>query len=276
MKELKTYKIIVQYTESAAISKKFKVEYVVEALDRIEAKRKAEAEFDSYSLNSNASWIRTMDESSIRIWRMLPQDPTTPHFIDELIAKLPGNSQKESLKLLKRLGELEDTTATSKIIALTKKDDPKIVAAAIYTLGKFLDPTSFFAVKNTYFQKPFPEVKLAVAETLYKLALPEDDIKDFYRTAIVDKLTREIVFKIENISLLPLWLSQISNEEEFLWVKETAIKLGEKSLIALSAIDIEDQPQAFDYASKLALTFKDSALEKGLADWNIVVNKYGL
>ena len=49
MKANKTYKIIVPYTESAAPYKKFKIEYVVNAENRTEAKQKAEQDFDKYS-----------------------------------------------------------------------------------------------------------------------------------------------------------------------------------------------------------------------------------
>ena len=275
MKDLKTYKIIIPYIESADLSKKFKVEYLIEAENRNEAIKKADAEFNNYSLNSNASWVRTIDESGIRVWHVCKGDPPTPKFIDELISKLPGKTEKETLAMLERLGELEDAAATSKIISIMKKGSPKVVAAAVYTLGKFLDPTSFFAVKNTYTQKPFPEVKVAVVETLHKLALPGDDILDFYRTAMHDPLTREKVFKIENPALMQLWLAEVEGDKELELLKETTLKLGEGALMALIKINAE-HPKVFSLAKGLVLLLMPFATENDWLDFAVAANKYGL
>ena len=261
--------------ESAAPQKKFKVEYIVEAEDRFEAMKKAEKEFNSYSLNTSASWVRIPDQSSIRLWRVFPNDSQNPQFIDDLINKLPCKKAEDTIILLERLGQLEDTTASSKIISLIKKDNPDIVAAAIYTLGKIGDPSSFFAVENTYYQKSDPQIKLAVVDTLYKLALPEDNIIDFYRTAIHESETREAVFNIKCPTLIPLWLAEISDDKEFEIVKNNVLNIGEKALMILTSMNSK-HPQVFDYASKLVKLLEPQAIKYQWDDWPAATAKYKL
>ncbi len=275
MKSKKTYKIIVPYTESAAPYKKYKIEYVVKAENRNEAKILSEKEFDSYSHNNSASWVRIPDESSIRIWRVFPNDPTTPQFIDELIQQIPCKDQNKTINVLQRLGELEDSTASSKVISQIKTDNPQIVATAIYTLGSIGDPTSFFAVKNAYFQKKDSKIKEAVVKTLLKLALPDDNVLDFYITAIRDKATRQIVFDLEDSVLIPVWLAEISNDQEFEIVKKHVLKLGEKALMVLSTLNVK-HPKVFSYAAKLVEILKPIAIEKQWDDLPAALKKYEL
>ncbi|MBP5468222.1 MAG: HEAT repeat domain-containing protein [Candidatus Riflebacteria bacterium] len=275
MEKYKTYKVIIPYSESAASSRKYKIEYTVEARNCSEAKVLAKKKFDDYSINNNASWIRTPDLSGIRIWRVYPDDPPTPQFIDELIQKLPCKDPEETISILKRLGELEDITASSKIITVMKTDNPKIIAASIITLGNIGDPTSFFVVKNTYSQKNNDEIRLAVVNTLYKLALPEDDILDFYRVAIHNIMTRDSVFKLETPDLIPLWIAEISNDNEFETVKNTILKLGEKALSVLTKLNIK-HPEVFSQASKLVAKLKPIAIEKKWEDLPEALKKYNL
>lgn len=274
-KALKNYKIIIPYTESASPSKKFRIEYVIEAENRNEAGKKAEVQFNAYAGNTSASWVRIADPSGTRIWRILPGDPETPDFIDEVINKLPCRTPEETIECLERLGQLEDSAASSKIIALTKVDNPIIVAAAIKALGSIGDPTSFFAVKNTYNKKTAPEVKHAIVNNLIKLALPEDDILDFYRKAIRDTITRKSVFMLMNSDLLPLCTAEISCEEEFQMVRETTLKLGEKALAVLTTMNA-DHPEVFSNAKKLVEILKPMALENHWVDWLAASNKYRL
>ena len=273
MKPFKSYKIIVPYTESAAPTKKFVIEYDVDATNRVEAQKIAEDRFNLYSGNTSASWVRIPDQSGIRIWRRFPTDPETPEFIDDLIAELPGKSNSETLSLLNRLGDLEDIFASSKIISLTKLDEPAIVASAIDTLGKIADPTSYFAVKNTYFQKSHPDIKRAVVKALPNMALPEDDVIGFYKIAIKDKATREVVFNLDFVDLLPLWLQEIENESEFNAVKENVLCNAEKSLMILVTLDVSDD-KIFTYASRLVDTLEPIASENNLDDWPAAVKKY--
>lgn len=273
MKPFKSYKIIVPYTESAAPTKKFVIEYDVDATNRVEAQKIAEDRFNLYSGNTSASWVRIPDQSGIRIWRRFPTDPETPEFIDDLIASLPGKSNSETLSLLNRLGDLEDIFASSKIISLTKLDEPAIVASAIDTLGKIADPTSYFAVKNTYFQKSHPDIKRAVVKALPNMALPEDDVIGFYKIAIKDKATREVVFNLDFIDLLPLWLQEIENESEFNAVKENVLCNAEKSLMILVTLDVSDD-KIFTYASRLVDALEPIASENNLDDWPSAVKKY--
>ncbi len=273
MKPFKSYKIIVPYTESAAPAKKFVIEYDVDAANRVEAQKIAEDRFNLYAGNTSASWVRIPDQSGIRIWRRFPADPETPEFIDELISSLPGKSNSETLSLLNRLGDLEDIFASSKIISLTKLDEPAIVASAIDTLGKIADPASYFAVKNTYFQKSHPDIKRAVVKALPNMALPEDDVVGFYKIAIKDKDTREVVFKLNFVDLIPLWLQEIENESEFNAVKENVLYNAEKSLMILVTLDVSDD-KIFTCASRLIDALEPIASENNLDDWPAAVKKY--
>ena len=275
MKESKNYKIIISYTESGLPQKRFRIEYSETAFNRSEAIEKAEEKFNAYSHNNSASWVRILDPSAIRAWRVFPDDPNTPQFIDELIDCLPGKTTNETIKILKRLGELEDAAASSKIISLTKSDDVDIVVNAINALGDIGDPTIFFAVRNTYFQKNDSKIKLAVVNNLLKLALPEDNITDFYLTAIKDKNTREAVFKLENANLIPVWLAEISNNEEFETVKKAVLNLGEKALKPLIALNTS-QPNTKSYALQLIKILEPLAIESKWEDWEKAVDKYKL
>lgn len=275
MKDKKTYKIIIQYTESGPSSKKYKIEYSVNANNRSDAIEEAEKAFNKYSQNNSASWVRILDPSAIRCWRVFPDDPNTPQFIDELIDKLPGKTPEETISLLKRLGELEDATASSKVISLTKSDNNDLVVEAINVLGEIGDPTVFFAVKNTYFQKKDPKIKLAVVNNLLTLALPDDNITGFYLSAIKDPNTREAVFNLEDARLIPVWLPEISKEEEFEKVKKATLKLGNKALEVLVSLNV-NHPQVFSYASQLVKLLEPMAVELDLNNWNKAVEKYKL
>ena len=275
MNENKTYKVIIPYTESAAPLKKFKVEYTIEANSRTDALKKAEKEFNLYSQNTSASWIRIADQSSIRIWRVFKDDPLSPDFIDKLIQQIPCNDTNNTINILKRLGQLEDSTASSIIISQTKVENPEIVTTAINSLGEIGDPTSFFAVKNAYFQKTDTKIKIAVVNNLIKLALPEDNVIKFYNMALKDKETREFVFKIESPELIPLWLSEIKNENEFELVKSTILKIGEKALNKLINLNTDNQ-KILTYAIELVKHLKPLAEKHLWEKWPQAINKYNL
>ncbi len=275
MKDKKKYKVIIPYTESSHSLKKFKIEYIETASNRSEAIEKAEKEFNAYSQNNSASWIRILDPSELRAWRVFPDDPNTPQFIDELIESIPCKAADETIKVLKRLGELEDASASSKIISLTKLDNTEIVVNAINALGNIGDPTILFAVKNTYFQKDDAKVKLAIVNNLLKLALPEDNLTDFYLTAIKDSDTRKAVFKLENACLIPVWLAELSTDEEFETVKKAVLKLGEKALKVLVALN-NSHPKINSYALQLVKILKPIAIESQWEDWDKAADKYKL
>ncbi|MBR4570971.1 MAG: HEAT repeat domain-containing protein [Candidatus Riflebacteria bacterium] len=271
----KAYKIIIQYTESGPGTKKYKIEYSVNAHNRSEAIEEAEKSFNTYSQSNSASWVRILDPSAIRCWRVFPQDPNTPKFIDELIDKLPCDTKEDTINILKRLGDLEDAAASSKIISLTKSDNNDIVVNAVEALGKIGDPTIFFAVKNLYFQKKDPGIKLAIVNNLLKIALPDDNITGFYLSAIKDPNTREVVFNMTDARLIPVWLPEISNEKEFDRVKKATLKLGDKALEALAELNT-NHPQIFSYASQLVKLLEPKALEGNWKDWEKAVKKYKL
>lgn len=271
----KDYKIIIQYSESGPSSKKYKIEYSACANNRSEAIEEAVKAFNSYSQNNSASWVRILDPSATRCWRVFPDDPNTPYFIDELIDKLPGKTSEETINILKRLSDLEDTAASSKITSLIKSDNIDIVVNAINTLGNIGDPTIFFAIKNAYFQKKDARIRLAVVNNLLKLALPDDNITGLYLAAIKDPNTREAVFNIEDARLIPVWLPEIANEEEFDIVKKAIVKLGDKALKELIELN-SNHPQVFSYASRLVKELQPMAIELDTENLKKAVEKYKL
>ncbi len=271
----KDYRIIIQYSESGPGSKKYKIEYSASAYNRSEAIEEAIKAFNSYSQNNSASWVRILDPSATRCWRVFPGDPNTPSFINELIDKLPGNTTEETLSLLKRLSELEDAAASSKITLLTKSDNIDIVVNAINALGKIGDPTVFFAIKNVYFNKKDPRIRLAIVNNILKLALPDDNLTGLYLAAIKDPDTREAVFNIKDARLIPVWLPEITNEEEFDKVKKAVLKLGNESLKALIELN-SNHPQVFSYASQLVKLLEPMAMELDPDNLKKAIEKYKL
>ena len=146
---------------------------------------------------------------------------------------------------------------------------------AVNALGKIGDPTIFFAVKNVYFQKKDPGVKLAIVNNLLKIALPDDNITGFYLSAIKDPNTREVVFNMTDARLIPVWLPEISNEKEFNKVKKATLKLGNKALKALVELNT-NHPQIFSYASQLVKLLEPQAKEQEWKEWKKAVEKYKL
>ena len=116
---------------------------------------------------------------------------------------------------------------------------------------------------------------MAVVNNLLTLALPDDNITGFYLSAIKDPNTREAVFNLEDARLIPVWLPEISKEEEFEKVKKATLKLGNKALEVLVSLNV-NHPQVFSYASQLVKLLEPMAVELDLNNWNKAVEKYKL
>ncbi len=204
MSETKTYKVIIPYSESATPRKKFKIEYTVEASDRVMALKKAEREFDSYADYNSASWVRTIEREGIRIWKLMPDMPQTPEHIDELAAQLASEDEDIVYNSLKALGEIEDAAASSQIMALFKHKNPELVALAAETLGLIGDPTNLGAIRNLYKKDTNARVKACIVTAVSRLALPDDDIVDFLTRALHEEDSRVRANAIEAIEKLDL------------------------------------------------------------------------
>lgn len=237
----KTYKVIIPYSESANPRKKFKIEYSIEAADRASALKKAEHEFSSYSDYNSASWVRMIEREGIRIWKILPDMPQTPSHIDELAKKLESDDEDVIYNCLKALGEIEDASASDKIIRLFSHKNPEIVALAVETLGKIGDPSNLNAIMNLYKPDRHPRVKACIVTAVGKIALPDDEILDFIAKALVDSDARvraNAVESLENLEiagtaklLLPLLEDEDNrvraNVIKALWNKDDQSKLLE-------------------------------------------------
>lgn len=204
MAQAKIYKVIIPYSESATPRKKFKIEYTVEAADRFTALEKAEREFDSYADYNSASWVRMIERDGIRIWKLMPDLPQTPEHIDELARQLSSTDEDVVYNSLKALGEIEDSSPSSQIIALAKHHNPELVALAIETLGKIGDPTNIGAIRNLYRPETNPRIKACIVTAVSKLALPDDDILDFLTRALREEDARVRANAIEAIEKLDL------------------------------------------------------------------------
>ncbi len=204
MAHSKTYKVIIPYSESGTPRKKFKIEYTVEASDRLAALKKAEREFDSYADYNSASWVRMIERDGIRIWKLIQDMPQTPQHIDELASQLASDDEDIIYNSLKALGEIEDSTASSKILALFNHSNPEIVALAVETLGRIADPSNLNAIRNLYHSDTNPRIKACIVTAVSRLALPEDNIVDFLTQALREDDARVRANAIEAIEKLDL------------------------------------------------------------------------
>lgn len=204
MAHSKTYKVIIPYSESGTPRKKFKIEYTVEASDRFSALKKAEREFDSYADYNSASWVRMIERDGIRIWKLMPDMPQTPQHIDELAAQLASDDEDIIYNSLKALGEIEDSSASSRILALFNHTNPEIVALAVETLGRIADPSNLNAIRNLYHADTNPRIKACIVTAVSRLALPEDNIVDFLTHALREDDARVRANAIEAIEKLDL------------------------------------------------------------------------
>lgn len=204
MRQTKTYKIIIPYSESATPRKKFKIEYTVEAADRASALSKAEREFDSYADYNSASWVRMIEREGVRIWKLLPDLPQTTQHIDELAQQLSANDEDVVYNSLKALGEIEDSSPSSEIIAMFKHPNPELVALAIETLGKIGDASNLGAIRNLFQKNTHPRIKACIVTAVSKLALPDDDILEFLTQALREEDSRVRANAIEAIEKLDL------------------------------------------------------------------------
>ncbi|MEW6709594.1 MAG: HEAT repeat domain-containing protein [Candidatus Riflebacteria bacterium] len=204
MVNYKNYKVIIPYSESASPRKKFKIEYSIEAADRASALRKAEREFSSYSEYNSASWVRQIEREGIRIWKILPDMPQTPDHIDDLARKLDSADEDIIYNCLKALGDIEDSSASDRIIRLFSHQNPDIVALAVETLGKIGDPSNLGAIINLYHPDKHPRVKACIVSAAGKMALPDDQILDFIARALTDNDARvraNAVEALENLKI---------------------------------------------------------------------------
>jgi HEAT repeat protein len=248
----KTYKVIIPYSESANPRKKFKIEYSIEAADRASALKKAEYEFSSYSDYNSASWVRMIEREGIRIWKILPDMPQTPSHIDELAAKLESDDEDVIYNCLKALGEIEDASASDRIIKLFSHTNPEIVALAVETLGKIGDPSNLNAIMNLYKPDRHPRIKACIVTAVGKIALPDDEILGFIAKALVDNDARvranavEALDNLEIAGTAKLLLPLLEDEDnrvranviKALWNKDDQNKLLE----ALKTMASDENP----------------------------------
>jgi HEAT repeat protein len=197
MNKPKEYKIIIPYSESANPGKKFKIEYQVKALTRQAALEEAEKEFNSYTENNSASWVRFIERESIRIWKILPDLPQTPGLIDELSQKLHSDDEDVLYNSLKILGELEDSAPSSDIIRLFKHKNIELAALAVETIGKIGDPSNLTPVTQFYSKDLDPKIQATIFSAASKLALPGDNIYKFLKKGLKNKDSRVIANAIE-------------------------------------------------------------------------------
>lgn len=248
----KTYKVIIPYSESANPRKKFKIEYSIEAADRASALKKAEYEFSSYSDYNSASWVRTIEREGIRIWKILPDMPQIPAHIDELAQKLDSEDEDVIYNCLKAFGEIEDASASDRIIKLFSHSNPEISALAVETLGKIGDPSNLHAIMNLYQPDRHPRIKACIVAAVGKIALPDDEILGFIAKALNDtdaRVRANAVEALDNLQiadtarlLLPLLEDEDNrvraNVIKALWNKDDQSKLLE----ALKIMASDDNP----------------------------------
>lgn len=199
-----TYKVILSYTESANPRKMFKIEYTVEGPDRSTALAKAEREFFAYTQYNSASWVRVIDRSQVRVWRLMPDLPQTAQSIDELMARLQEDDADVIYNTLRALGSLEDISASGPVAGFLQHPDHDLAALAAETLGKLGDHDNIVLLRTVFGSRSNPRLRASVIAALGRLARPEDDISDILASALVDGDPRVRANAVEVVELLRL------------------------------------------------------------------------
>lgn len=198
------YKVVLPYTESSNPTKRFKIEYTIEADDRETAQQKAEREFHAYTLYNSASWVRTLEREGIRVWRVMAHLPQTPQLIDTFLADLANPDQDVVYVTLKALGELEDAAAGPKLVPLLDHANPDLAALAAETLGKLGDPTNLPYLTSRYTPQTHPLLKASILSAMGRLARAGDPVADLIATALGDadhRVRANAVELVERLSL---------------------------------------------------------------------------
>ncbi len=199
-----TYRVIVPYSESANLQKRFKIEYTIEAPDRETALQKAEREFFAYTQYNSASWVRVIEREGIRVWKILPDLPQTPQTIDELAARLRSDDEDILYNTLLSLGALEDATASALVTPLLRHPNPDIRTLAAETLGKMGDPSNLPLLLSHYTNEAPATLKATILTAISRLARPGDPVSDIIAAALGDKDPRVRANAVEAVERLRL------------------------------------------------------------------------
>lgn len=198
------YRVSLPYTESAQPQKAFKIEYNMEAPDRELAIRKAEREFMSFTQYSSASWIRTIDKDNIRAWRILPDLPQTAPAIDEFAKNFEALDQDTVYNVLKKLGELEDSTFIPRVLPLLKHQDSDLAALAAETLGKIGNATCVASLIEMFQPSAPARMKACVLSSLSRIATSKDSIEEIVAHGLGDPDSRVRANAVELVERLHL------------------------------------------------------------------------
>lgn len=203
-KPLQTYKVIVPYSESAHLQKRFKIEYTIEAPDRETALQKAEREFFAYTQYNSASWVRVIEREGIRIWRVLPDHPQTPQTIDELATRLTSGDEDVLYNTLTSLGALEDASAGKLIIPLLRHPNEDLRTLAADTLGRLGDPANLPVLLEHYRPEAPPHLKASILSAVARLGRAGDPVSDVIAAALGDRDPRVRANAVEAVERLKL------------------------------------------------------------------------
>lgn len=200
-----SYRVLIPYSETPNLKKRFTVEYTIEAPDRATALAEAEREFYAYTRYNSASWVRVMQTEGIRIWRLIPDLPQTVPSIDALKENLASPDPDVVYNTLRALADLEDGSAASAIEPLMTHENPELAALAIETLGKIGDHRYVPPIVRCYGPTAAPRVRACVLSALTRLARPDDQaLHEVLSRAIVDEDTRVRANAVELIERLGL------------------------------------------------------------------------
>ncbi|MFZ2960218.1 MAG: HEAT repeat domain-containing protein [Candidatus Ozemobacteraceae bacterium] len=202
VRSLPTYKVVIPYSESSHPQKHFKIEYIIQAEDRETALAKAEREFNGYQQFNSAAWVRSIDRDQIRAWKISPDLPQTSQSIDELAIGLESLDPEELYRSLLLIGELEDATASSRIIPLLRHSDDRVAALAAETLGKIGDTTNLSTLINHFTQNTGSRLKASILSAVGKLARSTDPVQDILSTAMGDPDARVRANAVEVVERL--------------------------------------------------------------------------
>jgi len=200
-----TYRVLLPYTETPNIKKRFTVEYTVEAADRRAALVEAEKEFYAYTRYNSASWVRMLQPEGIRIWRLMPDLPQTPASIDALVENLAQSDTDVLYNTLRALGDLEDQTAARAVAGLMNHSDAEIAALAVETLGRLGDVGYVDDILSRFDDKATARMRACVLSALGRLGKVEHTrLQDVLSRALGDDDTRVRANAVELVERLQL------------------------------------------------------------------------
>ena len=204
--ETVVFKVIIPYSVSKSPTKKFTIEYLIEAPDQQVALIKAEKEFFGYLQNASASWVRVIERDGIRIWRISPDTTSlasgdSPSY--EILIENLGTSDPEILyRTLLALIQIGNPAAGIRILPCLRHPEELVASLAAEAIGKIGAKACLPQILEMFTSVAGNRLKASILSAIGRLACPEDPIQDILAQALADKDSRVRANAVETIEHL--------------------------------------------------------------------------